>query len=42
MTTSPNRITIAVNKLNFTHDMIMRSGEFNLSVLDEFGSIFCV
>lgn len=35
VTTSPNRITIAVNKLNFTHDMIMRSGEFNLSVLDE-------
>lgn len=35
VTTSPNRITIAVNKQNYTHDMIQKSGEFNLSILDE-------
>lgn len=35
VTTSPNRITIAVNKQNYTHDMIMKTGEFNVSVLDE-------
>ncbi len=35
VTTSPNRITIAVNKQNFTHDMVKNTGLFNLSVLDE-------
>lgn len=35
VTTSPNRITIAVNKQNYTHDMICRTGIFNLSILDE-------
>lgn len=35
VTTTPNRITIAVNKANFTHDMIQKTGEFNLSMLDE-------
>ncbi|MDD3339118.1 MAG: flavin reductase [Lachnospiraceae bacterium] len=35
VTTTPNRITIAVNKQNCTHDMIRKTGEFNLSILDE-------
>lgn len=35
VTTSPNRITIAVNKGNYTHDMIRRTGVFNISILDE-------
>lgn len=35
VTTDPNRITIAVNKNNYTHDMIVRTGEFNVSVLTE-------
>ncbi|MDD2979913.1 MAG: flavin reductase [Hespellia sp.] len=35
VTTTPNRITIAVNKQNFTHDMIKKTGAFNLSILDE-------
>lgn len=38
VTTTPNRITIAVNKANFTHDMIQKTGEFNLSMLDETAS----
>ncbi|MCR5809076.1 MAG: flavin reductase [Clostridiales bacterium] len=35
LTDTPKRITIAVNKANLTHDMIMRTGEFNVSVLTE-------
>ena len=35
ITSSPMRISIAVNKSNFTHDMILRTGEFNLSILSE-------
>ena len=35
VTTSPNRITIAVNKQNYTHDMIQDTKEFNLSILDQ-------
>lgn len=35
VTTSPNRITIAVNKNNYTHDMITKTKEFNVSILDE-------
>ncbi|MCM1157799.1 MAG: flavin reductase [Bacteroidales bacterium] len=35
VTTSPNRILIAVNKANYTHDMIVKTGEFNLTILDE-------
>ncbi len=33
LTSNPNRITIAVNKGNFTHDMILKTGLFNVSVL---------
>ena len=39
VTTEPNRICVAVNKLNFTHDMIHKTGEFNVSILTE-GSKF--
>lgn len=35
VTTEPNRITVAVNKSNFTHDMILKTGVFNVSVLTE-------
>ena len=35
VTDSPKRISIAVNKLNFTHDMIIKTGVFNISVLTE-------
>lgn len=35
VTTSPNCIMIAVNKNNYTHDMIKKTGAFNLSVLSE-------
>ena len=35
VTASPNRIVIAVNKNNYTHDMVAKTGEFNLSVLAE-------
>ncbi len=33
VTNSPNRISIAVNRANHTHDMIARTGVFNVSVL---------
>ena len=35
LTASPNRIQIAVNKGNYTHDMILHTGKFNVSVLDQ-------
>ena len=35
VTDSPKRISVAVNKDNLTHDMIARTGMFNLSVLSE-------
>lgn len=35
LTSNPMRISIAVNKSNYTHDMIMESGIFNISVLTE-------
>lgn len=35
VTVSPNRIQIAVNKQNLTHDMILATGEFNVSVLSQ-------
>ena len=35
ITLSPLRIAVAVNKANFTADMIARTGEFNVSVLSE-------
>ncbi|MBR3260347.1 MAG: flavin reductase [Firmicutes bacterium] len=35
LTSQPNRISIAVNKANHTHDMIKATGMFNLSFLSE-------
>jgi flavorubredoxin/flavin reductase (DIM6/NTAB) family NADH-FMN oxidoreductase RutF len=35
VTDSPARISIAVNKANYTHDMIARTGLFNVAVLSE-------
>ncbi|MBQ3425220.1 MAG: flavin reductase, partial [Clostridia bacterium] len=33
VTSNPNRISITVNKGNYTHDMILKTGVFNVSVL---------
>lgn len=35
VTTTPNRITIAVNKSNYTHDMVLSTGAFALSIVSE-------
>jgi flavin reductase (DIM6/NTAB) family NADH-FMN oxidoreductase RutF/flavodoxin/rubredoxin len=35
ITDIPKGITIAVNKANFTHDMILKTGTFNVSILSE-------
>lgn len=33
VTTDPNRVVVAVNKKNYTHDMILKTGLFNVSIL---------
>ena len=35
VTTTPNRISICVNKANYTHDIIHETGEFNISIISE-------
>ena len=35
LTDEPRRITVAVNKRNLTHDMILSTGKFNISVLTD-------
>jgi len=35
VTTEPNRIVVAVNKSNYTHDMVVETGRFTVSVLSE-------
>lgn len=35
VTTDPNRIVFAVNKSNYTHDMLLKSKRFTLSVISE-------
>ena len=35
VTTTPNRISICVNKANYTHDIIKETGEFNISIISE-------
>lgn len=35
VTVEPNRIVVAVNKNNYTHDMILKTGKFNVSILSE-------
>ena len=32
---TPNRIAVTVNKSNYTHDMILKTGRFNVSILSE-------
>lgn len=38
VTSEPNRISIAVNKGNYTHDLVKTSGKFNVSILSEAAS----
>ncbi len=35
VTSEPNRISIAVNKANFTQELVQKSGRFNVSILSE-------
>jgi flavin reductase (DIM6/NTAB) family NADH-FMN oxidoreductase RutF len=35
VTVDPEMIVVAVNKANYTHDLIVASGEFNVSVISE-------
>ena len=35
LTDNPSRVMIAVNKQNYTHDIILKTGEFNINVLTE-------
>ena len=35
VTTTPNRIAMAVNKTNYTHDVMMETCVFNLSIISE-------
>ena len=35
LTTSPNKISVAVNKQNYTHDLIKEKGEFNVSIISQ-------
>lgn len=35
VTSTPNRVSIAVNKDNYTHDMIMRTKACNISIISE-------
>lgn len=41
VTSSPNRVAVAVNKKNYTHDMIVSARKFNVSILTE-GTPFSV
>lgn len=34
VTTAPNQIVVTINKQNYTHDLIMKTGEFNACVID--------
>ena len=38
VTSTPNRISITVNKDNLTHDLVKESGKFNISILSECAS----
>lgn len=35
VTSDPNRISIAVNKANYTHDMVLATGKFNVSMISQ-------
>lgn len=38
ITSDPARIAIGINKLNFTHELIQKSGKFGVSVLSQTGA----
>lgn len=40
VTSAPNRISVTVNKQNYTHDMILKTGIFNVSILTEETSFY--
>lgn len=42
VTSKPLRITVTVNKANFTHELIQKSGVFALSLLDENAALWAV
>ena len=35
VTAEPNRISIAVNKSNYTQELVQKSGKFNLSIISQ-------
>ncbi len=35
VTSEPNRISVTINKANFTHDMVKESGKFTVSIISE-------
>lgn len=35
VTVEPNRIMITVNKMNYTHDILLENGKFNISIIDK-------
>ena len=38
VTSTPNRISVAINKANYTHDLIMETRKFNVSILNQTAS----
>ncbi len=38
VTSEPNRISVTINKGNFTHDMVKESGKFTVSIISEAAS----
>ena len=32
VTSTPNRISVAINKANYTHDLVMETRKFNVSI----------
>ena len=38
----PNQLSICVNKLNYTHDMIKRTGAFTVSVISQNAALICL
>ena len=35
VTSTPNRISVAINKANYTHDLVMATKKFNVSILNQ-------
>lgn len=38
VTSTPNRISVAINKANYTHDLVMETRKFNVSILNQTAS----